>query len=416
MIVAICRRLVGLFIVISASTASAGETLLLANGLTGDPTHSAGVAVSSLIKLKLLPSDGIDVQTLNSAGVLETVRLLRDGEADIAILPSTIGHAARLGIGSFEGNAPLTGFRAVTALWRDALHLVVRAEDAKTGTIDDVVDMAAPRLFLGDASTGMVDANRLLFSEFGMNADPKADLAVVETAGGIAAIKRGDIDALSLMAATPEPMFDTIFDASGSALRLLKVDEDQLTRVNGNHWLWTPFTIPTDTYPGQQDDIDTIALSNLLVVRTDVEQDVVYRLTRSLFENLAYLENVDPVLADLSLENALAGVVLPLHPGALRYYQEAGVIPAPTADNAPASPEVTPALQDGNTPRGLPVERYPDEDVAARSQGGVGGPLVPAPVDKTEANLPSPSTSEPQLQPKSNWWTPPSHWRRRATL
>lgn len=416
MIIAICRRLVSLLILVSASLASAGETLLLANGQTGDTAHGAGVAISSLVKLKLLPNDDIDVQTLNSAGALDTVRLLRDGEADIAILPSTIGHAARLGIGSFEGDAPLTGFRAVAALWRDALHLVIRAEDAKTGTIDDIVDMPAPRLYLGDASTGMVDANRLLFTELGVAPNSKADLTEIEKTDGLAAIKRGDIDALSLMAATPEPMFDNVFEASGSMLRLLKVDEVQLTRVNGNHWLWTPFTIPTDTYTGQQDDIATIALSNLLVVRTDIDQEVVYKLTRSVFENLAYLANVDPVLASLSLENALAGVVLPLHAGALRYYQEAGIIPAPTADNAPTTPDLTPILQDEESPRGLPAERYPDEDVATTSRGGVGGPLIPAPGDETKAGITAPSNNERQVNPQSNWWTPPSHWRRRATL
>ncbi len=420
MIVAICRRLIGLLILIGASTASAGETLLLANGQTDDPAHGAGVAVSSLIKMKLLPSDEIDVQVLESAGAIDTVRLLRNGEADVAILPSTIGHAARLGIGSFEGDAPLTGFRAVAALWRDALHLVIRANDVKTGTIDDIADMTAPRLFMGDASTGMIDANRLLFTELGMDTDRHADLAAIEGDDRIAAIKRGEIDALSLMTAMPEPMFDEVFEASGLALRLLNVDENQLTRVNGNHWLWTPFTIPTDTYAGQHEDITTIALSNLLVVRTDVDQDVVYKLTRSLFENLAYLGNVDPVLADLSLDTALAGVVLPLHPGAVRYYQEAGIIPAPTADNAPSSPEVAPVFQDDDVPRGLPAERYPDEDVAASGRGGVGGPLLPAPADQGETNAASFPTGrqqvQPQIQPKSNWWTPPSHWRRRATL
>jgi TRAP transporter TAXI family solute receptor len=414
MIVAMSRRLIGLLILLGASTALADEPLLLANGQTGAPIHGAGVAISSLIKMKLLPNKGVDVRTLASAGPVDTVRLLREGDADLAILPSAIGHAARLGTGSFDGDAPLTGFRAIAALWHDALHLVIRADDSKTGTIDDIVGMKDPRLFLGDASTGMADANRLLFAELGVDTVQHVEMASIENDDRIAAVKRGDIDALSVMTPAPAATFDKGFEAAGSALRMLAVDEDQITRVNGNHWLWTRFTIPADTYPGQREDIATIALANLLVVRTDVDQDVVYELTKSVFENLAYLENVDPVLADLSPESALAGVVLPLHPGALRYYQEAGIIPAPAADSAPSTPEITPVLQDDDAPGGVPVERYPDEDVAASGRAGVGGPLLPAPAE--EADAPDPAAEPRRVQPNSNWWTPPSHWRRRATL
>lgn len=414
MIVAISRRMLGLWVLISASAASAEDLLVLANGHTNAPAHNAGVAISSLIKMELLPAEGIDVETLVSDGPIETVHLLRDGQADLAILPSAIGHAARLGIGSFNGNAPLTGFRAVAALWQDALHLVIRADDVKTGTIDDITELTDPRMFLGDASTGMIDANRLLFTDLGMDAGQHGDLATIRIGDEIQAMKRGEIDALSIMAMAPEPMFNEVFQTSDSSLRFLDVDEDQIARVNGNHWLWTPFTIPVETYPGQSKDITTIALSNLLVIRTDVSDDVVYALTRSVFENLPYLAHVDPVLADLSLESALAGVVLPLHPGALRYYQEAGIVPAPSASNAPTSPRGSPHPEDDETPLRLPTERYPDEDVADIGRPGIGGPLVPAPADDAETVEPPEETH--QLQPRGTWWTPPSHWRRRAML
>ncbi|MEL6965149.1 MAG: TAXI family TRAP transporter solute-binding subunit, partial [Pseudomonadota bacterium] len=151
---------------------------------------------------------------------------------------------------------------------------------------------------------------------------------------------------------------------------------------------------------------------------TDIGDDVVYALTKSVFENLAYLQHVDPILADLSLETALAGVVLPLHPGALRYYQETGLIPTPAASNTPSTPAGTPLPGDDDTPLKFPTEHYPDEDVAAAGRPGIGGPLLPAAPDDddvdTESTVPPAETL--QRQPKGNWWTPPSHWRRRAML
>ena len=383
------------------SPALAGERLLLASGRSDTPAYAAGVGLSSLIKFELLPKRRIDLQALESSGPVDNVRLLQAGRADLAILPSAIGHAARLGTGSFANEAPVTGLRAIATLWRDALHLVVREEDVATGTIEDLSRLKGGSLFLGDPSSGMADAGRLLFADLGMDADRSFELATVADGDGISATARGEVDAFSATARPPEARFENIFQGPSSAegaasrLRLLDVTESQLTRANGNHWLWTPYVIAANTYPGQTDDIWTIGLSNLLVIRADVDAEVVHAMTRSIFENLAYLKRVDPLMADLSLDTALAGMAMPLHPGALRYYQEAGLIPK-TGSGGEGPLEATPVGQDHTDPNVAP-ERYPDDDVAGEWSTGVGGPLL--------------RTSPPKVQPRK---TP--HWRRRATL
>ena len=92
------------------ATALAGEKLALASGRSGTPTYAAGVGLSSLIKFELLPTDKIDLQALESPGAVDNARLLQTGNAQLAILPSIVGHAARLGVGSFAGGPPETGF------------------------------------------------------------------------------------------------------------------------------------------------------------------------------------------------------------------------------------------------------------------------------------------------------------------
>lgn len=382
--------------------AAAGERLSLAGGQSGTPAFAASVGLSSLIQFELLPEKKIDLQTLESLGAVDNVRLLQSGRADFAILPSAIGHAARLGIGSFGGEPPVTGLRAIATLWRDALHLVVREEDVATGTIDDLSRLKDGSLFLGDASSGMAHASRLLLADLGMDADRSFKLATIDDGDGISAIISGEVDAFSATARPPEAMFETIFDEASSAegqaigLRLLDVTESQMTRANGNHWLWTPYVIAADTYPGQTDDIWTIGLSNLLVVKADVDPDVVHAMTKSIFENLAYLKRIDPLMADLSLETALAGMAMPLHAGALRYYEEVGLIPkSDSGGDVPA--EAVPAGQDEIELD--PVrERYPSGDVAGKWLNGVGGPLLRATPSEEAGPVPVP------------------HWRRRATL
>ncbi len=352
----------------------ADDELALASGGAEAQTYAAAVGLSSLIKFELLPREKIDLQVLESTGAVDNVNLLKAGDAELAILPSAIGHAARLGTGPFAGAAPATSFRAIATLWRDALHMVVRENDAATGTIDDLSRLKDSKVFLGEAETGMIDANRLLFADLGIDADQTFELAALADGDGIAAIKRGDVDAISVTAQPPESMFDGAFDDAG--LRLLDVTESQMTEANGNHWLWTPYVIPAATYPGQDEDIGTIALSTQLVVRTDVDDDVVYAITKSIFENLDYLQRVDPSMAGLSLDQALTGMAMPLHRGALRYYEEVGLIPKTASDDDAPVQAPVPVRQNDRRPGNAPLERYPDSDVAGDLPLGIGGPLL----------------------------------------
>ncbi|PHR73138.1 MAG: C4-dicarboxylate ABC transporter substrate-binding protein, partial [Arcobacter sp.] len=93
--------------------------------------------------------------------------------------------------------------------------------------------------------------------------------------------------------------------------------------------VWTPFTIKAGTYPGQTKDINTIAQPNLLVVTKDTPDETVYLLTKTIYENLPFLNSVHKATKAMSLNKAIAGLPMPLHPGAARYYKEQGInIPA----------------------------------------------------------------------------------------
>lgn len=413
-------------------TASADETMSLAGDRPDTPAYTAAVGLSSLIKVKLLPTDKIDLKAVQSAGPIDNLRLLQAGDVELAIVPSVVGHTARLGIGSFEGDAPATGFRAIATLWRDALHLVLRADDVATGTIDDLLDMKDRKVFLGDAATGMMDANKLLLADLGLDAEQAFELAAVPSGDGLAAIKSGEVDAFSVTARPPGAHFDKMFEETALGLRLLDVTETQMTRANGNHWLWTPFVIPAATYPGQSEDVWTIALSNLLVVRADVAPDVVHAITKSIFENLDYLKRIDPIMDDLALDQALAGMTMPLHPGALRYYEEAGLIEKHAPDEGAGSQEVMPIGEDARQQDQAPPhqdrgrepgpieESYPDADVAAElPDTGKGGPLVttvPAPGPSPAADVDSPSLTIDGDQPADEPVPTEPSWRQRAIL
>jgi TRAP transporter TAXI family solute receptor len=107
------------------------------------------------------------------------------------------------------------------------------------------------------------------------------------------------------------------------------VTAEQGAKMDGGRKLWVPYTIAAGTYPGQTKDIKTIAQPNFLAVNANVSEEHVYQLTKTMYENLGFLSAIHPATKVMAVENAMAGLPVPLHPGAVRYYKEVGLkVPA----------------------------------------------------------------------------------------
>lgn len=110
---------------------------------------------------------------------------------------------------------------------------------------------------------------------------------------------------------------------------MLSFTDEEVAAADGGRDLWTPYLIRAGTYPGLDTDVNTIAQPNFLATSADVSEENVYMITKAIYENLAFLKAIHPATEVMSIEAAIAGLTLPLHPGAQRYYEEVGVeIPA----------------------------------------------------------------------------------------
>ncbi len=121
-----------------AMQAQAQGDYLLATASTGGTYYPVGVALSTVVKVKLQPTVGINMSAINSAGSGENIKLMRDNETQFAILQGLYGAYAWKGTGPIEKEGPQTDLRSITMLWQNVEHFLVKAEHAKTGTIDDV--------------------------------------------------------------------------------------------------------------------------------------------------------------------------------------------------------------------------------------------------------------------------------------
>ena len=101
--------------------------------------------------------------------------------------------------------------------------------------------------------------------------------------------------------------------------------KEELDLINWEYPIWNFYDLPPGTYPGQEETITTAASSNVLVARDDVPEEIVYNLTKLLWENLPVLQEIHAATNSMSIELALQGIPLPLHRGALRYYEEQGI-------------------------------------------------------------------------------------------
>ena len=108
-------------------------------------------------------------------------------------------------------------------------------------------------------------------------------------------------------------------------MTLLGFTPEQIATADSDRGLWTEYVIPGGTYPGLDKDVTTIAQPNFLATHADIPEEDVYLITKTMYDNLAFLQAIHPATKAMALEKAIAGLPVPLHPGAARFYKEMGL-------------------------------------------------------------------------------------------
>ncbi len=309
--------------------AQEGGSYILATASTGGTYYPVGVALATLTKVKLEPSAGIGMSAISSAGSGENVRLLRENEAQFAILQGLYGYYAAQGAGPVESEGPQENVRSVSMLWRNVEHFVIDADMAETGTIADFAALKGESVGLGSRNSGTLGSNTVLLGNLGLDVETDFSLMFGGYGPSAQALQNGQIAGVSTPAGVPVGAITQLFASAGDDVRLLSFTPEQATQADGGFELWTAYDIPAGTYPGQDYDVTTIAQPNFLAVNADVPEEHVYQFTKTVYENLGFLQAIHPATKAMSIEAAIAGLPAPLHPGALRYYREVGVeVPA----------------------------------------------------------------------------------------
>jgi TRAP transporter TAXI family solute receptor len=294
---------------------------------TGGTYHPVGTAISTLSKVKLLPAEGFSLTAVNSAGSGANVQALGAGTADFAILQGLYGAYAATGTGPIT--APQPNIRSVTMLWQNVEQFVVSTDKAATGTVGDLVALKGMSAGMGKQNSGTLGSNMVLLSGLGIDIENDYELVFSGYGPTVDAMANGQAVAGGFPSGPPTGAITKLMAANQGKFTILDVTDEQRSAMDGGRNLWVPYTIAAGTYPGQDTDVNTIAQPNFLAVNDSVDENHVYMLTKTMYENLPFLQAIHPATKAMAIEKAMAGLPVPLHPGAQRYYEEIGLeIPA----------------------------------------------------------------------------------------
>lgn len=299
------------------------QDYVLNTASTGGTYHPVGTAISTLSKVKLLPKEKFSLTAVNSAGSGANVQALAAGTADFAILQGLFGSYAATGTGPVS--EPQENLRSVSMLWQNVEQFVVPTDKAATGTVEDIIALKGMTAGWGRQNSGTIGSNTVLLSGLGLDVSSDFDLVDAGYGPTADALANGQAVAAGLPAGPPTGAITRLMAANQGKFTILDVTDAQLAAMDGGRNLWVPYTIAANTYPGQDADVSTIAQPNFLAVNASVDDDHVYMLTKTMYENLAFLQAIHPATNAMEVEKAMAGLPVPLHPGAQRYYEEVGL-------------------------------------------------------------------------------------------
>lgn len=255
-----------------------------------------------------------------SNGSVANIEGLRSGSIELGFAQSNILDWAYNGTARFKDRAPMRGLRVISNLYAETVHIVVRANAG----ISSVSDLRGRRMSLDESGSGTLEDAREILRSFGM---AEADLAPEYVKPDLAAQRmiEGRLDGFFIVAGAPVAAVTNA--APHLKLALLPVDgpaaDDLLRRLP----FYSRATIPAGIYPGLP-ATRTIAVGAQLVVRADLDERLAYDVARALWSERTrkLLDSGHPKAREIRPENALQGISVPLHPGAERFYREAGML------------------------------------------------------------------------------------------
>ncbi|ADZ69518.1 TAXI family TRAP transporter solute-binding subunit [Polymorphum gilvum] len=287
------------------------------NVLTGGTSgvyYPLGVALAKIYGEKI---PGARTQVQSTKASVENLNLLQQGKGELAL---SLGDSVKL---AWEGNeeagfkAPLSKLRGIAAVYPNYIQIVA----SKDSGITSLDGLKGKSLSVGAPKSGTELNARAIFGAAGMGYGDLGKTEYLPFAESVELIKNRQLDATLQSAGLGVASIKDL--ATSVPINVVAVPESVVTALGAPY---IAATIPAGTYEGQSEDVPTVAVVNFLVTHDGVSEETAYQMTKLLFENLPELVAAHSAARAISLDNALNGMPIPLHPGAERFYKEKGMM------------------------------------------------------------------------------------------
>ncbi len=294
------------------------QNINIATATTGGVYYPMGNAMAQMFS-KQIPNVKASAQA--TAGTPQNVLLMQKKEAEIAFAQNGVAFYAYQGKAMFDAK-PVKMLRGITHLYPNVMHIVVKADS----DIKSVKDFAGKRFVPGAVGSATEINSKEILGLFGLDYKDKKNVKAdyLGYSEAAEALKDGRVDGILIAGGLPTA---AVLDAASSVkIRILSIEPDMMTKLVKEMPWYYEIKIPKGTYIGQTEDITTVAVANILICREDLSTDLVYNITKTLYDGQKDLVAAHSAAKDMKLPDATKGMTVPLHPGAEKYYKEKGII------------------------------------------------------------------------------------------
>lgn len=268
---------------------------------------------------KIYQDMGAKSNSQSTAASAANATTLNQGKAEIGFSMGDAAADAYEGIDSFEKQGAQENIRTVASLYTNYMQIVATAGSG----IKTIEDLKGKRVAVGAPGSGTeISAKRILAAYEMTYDDVKADY--LSFSEGVEGIKNGNIDAVVISSGLPNA--GVLELATSKEIVVVEIDKDKVLEMQKDYPTFFPAVVPKDVYEGMEQDANTVGVNNVLITHKDVDDDVVYAMTKALFENIDQLQNSHNAAKDIDIKKALENLPAPLHPGAKKYFDEEGVM------------------------------------------------------------------------------------------
>jgi TRAP transporter TAXI family solute receptor len=264
---------------------------------------------------------GMVATAVASNGSVANINAIVGGAMESGFSQSDVAYWAYTGTGVFEGKPKVPGLRLIANLYPESIHLVAR----KGAGISTVADLRGKRVSLDEPGSGTLVDARIVLGAFGLtDKDVKAEYLKPNQSGD--KLRDGALDAFFFVGGYPAGAIAELA-ASGAGIELVPIAGPEIDKMRAQYTFFAPDLIPANVYKGVV-EVRTLAVGAQWVTSDKQDANLIYEVTKALWNanSRKLLDSGHAKGKSITRETALAGAGIPLHPGAERFYKEAGLL------------------------------------------------------------------------------------------